>query len=270
MKGISHGAVARDAMLALLATGMVALVAAGAAAADPGDHGQGWNGGSPHGGPPGPPHRSPVAPVGPPHGSGPHWPQVGPQWTPNPEETELMPGCTSTLTGTINGGVVVPTGQRYCLLGAQVNGGVWVSPGAGVEVQESRVNGGVGAQEANYVRVCDSLVNGPVAARDGIKYVMIGDDGDDGTPGCGSNLVHGPVVLIHNQAGVEVGGDWIAGPLVLAGNEGPAFEGTDVGAEVEGNHIFGPLACTGNSPEPTNDGLPNMVFGPEWGQCKGF
>ena len=59
-------------------------------------------------------------------------------------------------------------------------------------------------------------------------------------------------------------------PLVLAGNEGPAFEGTDVGAEVEGNHIFGPLACTGNSPEPTNDGLPNVVFGPEWGQCKGF
>jgi hypothetical protein len=253
MKRISHAPAALDARRAgagLLAAGALALATAATAAASP-SFGREWHGGPPHGGPP---RGLPVTPPSP----------------LNPEETEVPPGCTSTLTGAINGGLVVPSGQRYCLVGAQVEGGAAVTPGAGIVVQDSRVDGGVRAEQANYVRICDSLVNGPVTAHDGTKFVMIGGADDDGTPACGSNVLHGPVALIHNHAGVEVGGDWITGPLVLFGNEGPAFEGTDVGAEVEANHIFGPLVCSCNSPTPTNDGLANVVLGPEWGQCKGF
>ena len=273
MKGISHRHVrshAGHAAAALLAATALTLLAAGAAGAEgPGFTGE-WHGGPTHGGPSGPPHG---LPGGPPHGlpgGPPHGPVSAPSWTLNPEETEVPPGCTSTLTGTINGGLVVPSGQRYCLVGAQVEGGATVTPGAGIVVQASRVDGGLRAEGSNYVRVCDSEVNGPSTVHDGTKFVMFGDAGDDGTPVCAGNLLHGPVALIHNQGGVEVGGDWITGPLILIGNEGPAFEGTDVGAEVEANHIYGPLACSCNSPEPTNDGLPNVVFGPEWGQCKGF
>jgi hypothetical protein len=265
MKGNSHGVAAghfRHAAAGLLAATTITLTAAGAAAADPPNFGHDWNGGPPHGVSAGPPHEFPG---GPPQGvpSGPPSPTL-------PEETAVPAGCTSTLTGTITGGVVVPSGQRDCLVQAQVEGGATVTPGAGIVVQDSRVDGGVRAAGANYVRVCDSIVNGPIAAYGGTKYVMIGDADDDGTPACATNYVHGPVALIHNQAGVELGGDSIAGPVFLIGNQGPAFEGTDVGAEVEANHISGPLVCSCNSPEPTNDGLPNVVAGPEWGQCKGF
>ena len=263
MKRISHGGTARrftQLAAGLLAATAITLAAAAAAAADRPGFGHEWHGG--HGAPGGPPFG---LPGGPPHGipGGPSAPVL-------PEETAVPAGCTSTLTGTINGGVVVPSGQRYCLVQARVEGGATVSPGAGIVVQDSRVDGGVRAEGANYMRVCDSIVNGPVSAHNGTKYVMIGDADDDGTPPCGANYLHGPVALIHNQAGVEVGGDSITGPLFLVGNEGTAFEGTDVGAEIEANHIYGPLLCSCNSPEPTNDGLPNVVAGPEWSQCKGF
>ncbi len=265
MKGISNGLAAAHvshAAAGLLAAGAIALATASVAGAAPGNFTHDWHGGPPQGAPVGPPHGFPP---GPPHGV-----PAGPPSPTLPEETTVPPGCTNTLTGTINGGVVVPSGQRYCLVQAQVEGGATVTPGAGIVVQDSRVDGGVRAEGANYVRVCDSIVNGPIAAHDGTKFLMIGDADDDGTPACATNYVHGPVALLHNKAGVEVGGDTITGPLFVIGNEGPAFEGTDVGAEIESNHIYGPLVCSCNSPEPTNDGLPNVVAGPEWGQCKGF
>ena len=267
MKRISYGGTAghlSHAAAGLLAATAVTLTVAGAAGATPPSFNHDWHGAPPAAGatPPSFNHDW--------HGAPPHGVPAGPPSPTLPEETAVPSGCTSTLTGTINGGVVVPSGQRYCLVQADVEGGAIVPPGAGITVQDSRVDGGVRAEGANYVRVCDSIVNGPITAHDGTKFVMIGGAGDDGTPACGSNYVHGPVALIHNQAGVEVGGDSITGPLFLIGNEGPAFEGTDVGAEVEANHIFGPLVCSCNSPEPTNDGLPNVIAGPEWGQCKGF
>ncbi len=267
MTGNSHGVAAgrfRHAAAGLLAATTITLAAAATAAADPPGYGHEWHGGPPHGYPSGPPQGYPAGPA-------PSATRRVPRSAPTlPEETAVPPGCTSTLTGTINGGVVVPSGQRYCLVQATVEGGAKVMPGAGIVVQDSRVDGGVRAEGANYVRVCDSIVNGPVSAHDGTKFVMIGGAGDDGTPACGDDYIRGPVALIHNQAGVEVGGDSITGPLFLIGNQGTAFEGTDVGAEVEANHINGPLVCSCNSPEPTNDGLPNVVAGPEWGQCKGF
>src|SRR5271169_5643227 len=222
MKGNSHGVAAghlRHAAAGLLAATAITLTAAGAAAAAPPNFTHDWHAGPPRWGPGGPPHGVPVGPPSP----------------TLPEETTVPPGCTSTLTGPVNGPVVVPSGQRYCLVQAQVEGGATVLPGAGIVVQDSRVDGGVRAEGANYVRVCDSIVNGPIVAHGGTKFVMIGDADDDGTPACGPNFVHGPVALLHNQAGVELGGDSITGPVFVIGNEGPAFEGTDVGAEIEAN-----------------------------------
>jgi hypothetical protein len=179
------------------------------------------------------------------------------------------PGCV-TLTGSVNGGLVVPTNEAYCLLGAHVHGPTSVQPGGEITIGNSTLDGGLSSYGATSVWVCGSTVNGSTLIASGGGTVMVGADGDDGSAECAADTLHGGVAILWNLAGVELGGDWITGPVTVVGNEGPAFRGTDVGAEVEGNHIAGPLNCSSNSPASTNDGLQNTVTGPENGQCEGF
>jgi hypothetical protein len=75
-------------------------------------------------------------------------------------------------------------------------------------------------------------------------FVLIGDAGDDGAPGCGPDTISGPVTLSGNTAGVQLGGNTIHGPVSLTGNSGGP------GTGVEANHVSGPLACSGNTPRP--------------------
>jgi len=209
-----------------------------------------------------------------PYGSDHHGPWPGPIAPPwhegKPEAPPPPSSCTTTITGAVNGRLIVPTGQWYCLKDAQVRGSVVVLPGAGVTVEGSTIDGGVSAYRAVNVRVCTSTVNGPTTAVAGSGTVLMGDAGDDGATDCNGNTLHGPVTIICNHGAVELGEDVITGPVTLIGNEGPAFSGSDVGAEVELNEVYGPLICKFNSPEPTNDGLKNTVSGPELGQCAGF
>jgi hexosaminidase len=179
-------------------------------------------------------------------------------------------GCTVTLTSSVDGGLIVPTDQSFCLNGAHIHGGTRVQPGGEVTIRDSTIDGGLSSYGATSVWVCGSTVNGPTFVADGTGTVMIGADGDDGSALCADDALHGGVTVVWNLAGVEIGGDWITGPVTVIGNEGPAFSGSDVGAEVEGNHISGPVNCSLNSPAPTNDGLANTVSGPERGQCEGF
>jgi hexosaminidase len=180
------------------------------------------------------------------------------------------PGCPVTVTGSVDGGLVVPTDQTYCLLGAHIHGPTSVQPGGELTISNSTLDGGLTSYGATAVWVCGSTVNGSTLIANGGGTVMVGADGDDGSAQCAADTLHGGVAIVWNQAGVELGGDWITGPVAVDGNEGPAFRGTDVGAEVEGNHISGPLSCSSNFPAPTNDGLQNTVTGPEKGQCEGF
>jgi hexosaminidase len=199
-------------------------------------------------------------------------PWIGRSVSPHPLKGEVPPptSCTSTLTGTVNKGLVVPAGQWYCLNGADVNGPTWVRPGGGITIEGSTLNGGLRSFGAVNVRVCTSTVNGPTTVLGGSGTIMIGDAGDDGSTDCVGNTLHGPVTIIGNLASVELGADWITGPVTVIGNKGVAFEGSIVGAEIELNQISGPLTCHCNSPTPTNDGDKNTVSGPELGQCAGF
>jgi hypothetical protein len=179
--------------------------------------------------------------------------------------------CAATITGAVNGGLVVAAGERYCLIGARINGYVSVASGSGLIVEGSTINGGLRSTEgASEIRVCASRVNGTTTIENGGGKVLIGAAVDDGSTGCAGNTLHGGVTISSNVAGIELESDWITGPVTLVGNEGAAFEGSDVGAEIELNRISGPLTCASNSPAPVDDGLPNTVTGPETGQCVGF
>jgi hexosaminidase len=178
--------------------------------------------------------------------------------------------CTLTLTSSINGGLVVPMNQRYCLLGAHIHGSMAVQPGAEVILEGATIDGGFTSSGATEVRICASRVNGPTTVQNGGGTVLIGADVDDGSTYCPADVLHGPLTIGWNEAGIEVEGGWITGPVTVTNNSGPAFRGSDAGAEIEASHITGPLMCTGNTPAPTNDGLKDTVTGPETGQCAGF
>jgi hypothetical protein len=195
--------------------------------------------------------------------------------TPPPQPAAVNAGssalCDAIITGTVNGGLVVAPGERYCLINARTNRPALVPAGSGVIIRESTINGGVRSTEgATEVLICASRVNGTTTIQNGGGKILIGADADDGSTECPGNTLHGGITISSNVAGIELEGNWITGPVTLVDNEGPAFEGSDVGAEIELNHIAGPLTCMSNSPAPVNDGLPNKITGPETGQCAGF
>jgi len=194
--------------------------------------------------------------------------------TPSPQSAALNAGssalCDAIITGSIDGGLVVAPGERYCLKDARINGSVSVPAGSGVIVKESTINGGVRSTGATEVLICASRVNGTTTIQSGGGRILIGADVEDGSTECPGNTLHGGITISSNVAGIELEGNWITGPVTLVDNEGAAFEGSDVGAEIELNRIAGPLTCMSNSPAPVNDGLPNKTTGPEMGQCAGF
>jgi hypothetical protein len=170
-------------------------------------------------------------------------------------------GCTTTITGTRHGPLSVGSGIT-CITGASLSGPVTIPAGATVAVSQSTLAGPLNSHGAGTVSICASSIAGPVTVTGSTGLVLIGDNGDDGAPGCGSNTIAGPVTLTGNTAGVQLGGNTIHGPVTLTGNSG----GTAAPA-VEANHISGPLACTANTPAPADNSQPNTVSGPASGQC---
>lgn len=138
--------------------------------------------------------------------------------------------CDRTITRTHIGPLAI-TDEVVCLDGAMVIGPVKVQDGGGLAAVDSRVVGPVSANGAQLVQLEDTAVTGPVKV----------------------NGVSGGVVVSENR---------VTGPVTLTDN---STDGTPI--VVSGNRIIGPLGCTGNEPAPTNDGVPNMVTGPQTGQC---
>jgi IgA Peptidase M64 len=141
------------------------------------------------------------------------------------------PACTSTVSGTRPGLLVVTSGVT-CLDGATVNGGVTVRAGASLVVSDgSKINGALTADSAAVVHVFGATVSGSVR--------LTGTTGD--------------TIL----AGTTVGGS-----LTLRGNKGSTY-----GVGLVGNRIASALACDANDPGVTDFGAPNIVSGTKSGQC---
>ena len=171
--------------------------------------------------------------------------------------------------GTINGGETIKSGQFLCFTGT-VNGGVTIQSGGGLYLSGARINGAITSTSATTLIVCGSTINGNIGATGTTGYVLIGDGGDDGVPGCANNTINGNVTLTNNKGGFEFAGNTVTGTVTLTGNTGSGPTSEDASPEVEGNKITGSLSCaTSNSPAITDGGQKNSVTGTKSGQCAG-
>ena len=158
--------------------------------------------------------------------------------------------CNGTITGTVNGGIIVSAGDNCVLSGATVNGGIDMSGGT--------------------LEVCGSTINGAIQATGG-DCVTLGLGPDDGDVNCPGDVINGHLSIANvngaNCPGftpVEVQDANINGGVDLDNDGNPTQS-----AELESNTVQGTLMCDGNS-GVTNDGFPNTVTGQEKGQCAGL
>ena len=142
------------------------------------------------------------------------------------------PACTTTLTGRVTGGLVVPGGVT-CLDGARVVGPVTVQPGASLVATDAKIDGTLTSSGAGSVQLLNSAVTGAVSIAGSTSDVLL----------VGTRLVDS--VDLDANAGPR--------PAVLAGNT-----------------LLGPLDCAGNTPAPVNHGIPNTLHAPASGQCAGL
>jgi hypothetical protein len=140
------------------------------------------------------------------------------------------PPCTSTVTGSRIGPLVVASGVT-CLDRAEIVGPVTVRPGASLVASGSSIVGQVSASGAAAVELLNSSVIGPVNVTGTTEDVTI------------------------------VGGRFV-GPVRLSGNSTGSRAAVLAGAVV-----VGPVSCTGNAPAPENLQAPNTISGPATGQC---
>ena len=174
--------------------------------------------------------------------------------------------CTTNLTGVINGGLTV-TGST-CLTNATVNGATTVRPGGALSIRGSRLNGSLTSTNANALTICASSVGRGSSLIIGTAgFVLLGDNGDDGTPACAGNQFAGSLTLDANTGQAELGGNTFRGSVTVNNTSGTGPDAESTTTEIEANTITGKLACTGNVPPPTNDGQPNNVGGSRRGQC---
>ncbi|MFJ5718048.1 M64 family metallopeptidase [Neobacillus sp. NPDC093127] len=151
-----------------------------------------------------------------------------------------MPDCTTTVTGSQNGGLVVSKGVT-CLKDAVVRGGVTVKKGASLVISNSTINGGLKADKANVIQVFGTTVNG--------KSQIAG-----------------------TSSNVTLAGNQFNGGLTLADNNQVSANKQfgEYGPIVSGNTFTGKVECEGNSSKVNDFGAANKIEGSLTGQCKGL
>ena len=153
--------------------------------------------------------------------------------------------CNGTISGTINGGIVVNPGDVCDIEGATITGGV-------------RMSGG-------RLQACSSTISGGFIATGG-NCVILGKETEEDSIPCGGDTINGGVKLT-NIVGPSCG---IENVEIQASNiTGGAQLKNNGEVELEANTISGGLHCSGNS-GITFDFLQNTVTGGESGQCVGF
>jgi hypothetical protein len=176
------------------------------------------------------------------------------------------------ITSTVNGTFTVHSGQAICIKSpGRVNGTLTVEPGGALSLDGAVVNGGITSSGATALRFCGSTISGNVIVSTTTGFVVIGDGGDDGAPGCAGNTLNTPLLtLSNNTGGFEFAANHVSGTVTFSGNTGAGPTVEDAAPEVEGNTIVGALSCaSSNNPALTNGGQRNTVTGVKSGQCSG-
>jgi hypothetical protein len=166
-----------------------------------------------------------------------------------PSATAAGGQCTGTMTGTINGNVLVPPGASCLLSAAHVIGSVTVGAGATLTGTGSTIDQNLSATDAANVLFLGGHIGGNVA--------ITGLTGGGCASGLGANTITGNVTYANSAAGssfFEIGGgtcggtgfaNTIGGNVNISGNQGAVQLNGD--GATGGNNIGGSVVVAHNT-----------------------
>jgi hypothetical protein len=164
--------------------------------------------------------------------------------------------CTRTLTGTIDGNVVVPDGASCTLSDATVAGNVRVLQNASLTVdatqQLTTIEGNVHADQCAF-----ALLEGGVTVTGNVRIGQCAQQSGFVGPDI---KIGGNFECIDNRGACEADLGDVHGDLQIDGNSGAS-------ADISLVSVGGNLRCQGNAPMPTHAFGPDFVSGDLLGQC---
>jgi hypothetical protein len=164
--------------------------------------------------------------------------------------------CTSTLTGTIDGNVVVPDGASCTLSDATVAGNVHVRQNASLTVdatqQPATIDGNLHADHCAF-----ALLEGGVTVTGNVRIGQCAQQSGFVGPGI---KIGGDFECTNNPGACEADLGDVHGNLQIDGNSGAS-------ADISLVSVGGNLRCHGNTPMPTHAFGPDFVSGDLQGQC---
>jgi len=164
--------------------------------------------------------------------------------------------CTSTLTGTIDGNVVVPDGASCTLSDATIAGNIHVLQNASLTVdatqQPTTIDGNVQADHCAF-----ALLEGGVTVTGNVRIGQCAQQSGFVGPGI---KIRGNFECTKNVGACEADLGDVHGDLEIDGNSGAS-------ADISLVSVGGNLRCQGNTPMPTHAFGPDFVSGDLQGQC---
>jgi hypothetical protein len=164
--------------------------------------------------------------------------------------------CTSTLTGTIDGNVVVPDGASCTLSEATVAGNVQVLQNASLTVdatqQPTTIDGNVHADHCVF-----ALLEGGVTVTGNVRIGQCAQQSGFVGPGV---KIGGNFECTNNPGACKADLGDVHGNLQIDGNSGAS-------ADISLVSVGGNLRCQRNTPMPTHAFGPDFVSGDLQGQC---
>jgi len=165
--------------------------------------------------------------------------------------------CTSVLSGTITGNIVVPNGASCTLSDANVTGDVQVLQNASLTVdatqQPATINGNI---QANHC--ASALLEGGVTVTGSVQIQHCAQPSGFVGPGV---KIGGDFQCSNNGGGCQADLGDFHGFVQIQGNNASAA------SDISLVSVGGSLECNGNSPPPTHTFGPDFVTGNLQGQC---
>ncbi len=165
--------------------------------------------------------------------------------------------CTSTLSGSVNGNIVVPSGASCTLSNVTVTGGVQVLQNASLTVdatqQPATINGNVQATNCTF-----AVLEGGVTVGGSVIIQHCAQESGFIGPGV---KIGGNFQCQNNSGACEADLGDVHGAVLISNNSSSSP------SDISLTSVGGVLQCQGNSASPTHGFGPDFVNGSLQGQC---
>ena len=171
--------------------------------------------------------------------------------------------CNTTYTNTtLNGGVVVPSGDSCTLDNVTVNGSLSVSGGF-IDAQNSTINGRWTINDGSSPGfLCGNSVNGGLTVQNVTSGALFSFG--ELNSGCAGGKVNGGITVTNNpNVTVEIDGYSVNGNLTFTNTQGGGFN------ELEATTVNGRGTCTNNDQPVVDDGTSAPLVNSFTGQNNG-